>query len=454
MFLLLERRRAIVLNVLFIAALAPLVVHISGFETAARFVPALVMVVVLAYLFRTALDTRASDLNQRLEEVQRANAAKSEFVANMSHEMRTPLTTVKGYAESVLAQCDEDDPKRESLIAIALGARHLGNLIQDVLDLSRIENDNLELAREKIEVATLVAEVVQMLRNAAEIKGIELMLERNLPLPRYVWTDATRLSQILVNLVGNAIKFTDSGSVKVVVEHEGDDNALWVTVIDTGIGVPEEFREELFERFSQADATMTRRFGGAGLGLFISQRLASLLGGRIEYVPNETGSIFRLVLALDSPVEEWITSDDTAPRLEAANVVHDELLEGNVLIAEDNLSNRLLIGMMLEKLGLRFATADDGLEAVDKVRDESYDVVLMDLQMPLKSGVEAAAEITSFNPSIPIVAVSADVLRHDPDSEEMKPFAAMLAKPIDLEKLRSVLTRLLRPDDTTQAFDP
>ncbi len=257
-----------------------------------------------------------------------------------------------------------------------------------------------------------------------------------------------------MNLVGNAIKFTDSGSVKVVVEHEGDDNALWVTVIDTGIGVPEEFREELFERFSQADATMTRRFGGAGLGLFISQRLASLLGGRIEYVPNETGSIFRLVLALDSPVEEWITSDDTAPRLEAANVVHDELLEGNVLIAEDNLSNRLLIGMMLEKLGLRFATADDGLEAVDKVRDESYDVVLMDLQMPLKSGVEAAAEITSFNPSIPIVAVSADVLRHDPDSEEMKPFAAMLAKPIDLEKLRSVLTRLLRPDDTTQAFDP
>lgn len=455
-FLLLPRRQAIVFNVIFIALLLPLIIYLADVATAARFTATITLVATLTNFFRARVDENSAAMNRRLIELERANSAKSEFVANMSHEMRTPLTTVIGYSENLLDDFTQEDPRREKLETVVLGARHLGNLIHDVLDLSNVENGTLEASLRKTEVLPLVRNVIKILEQSAALKGVELSLAQKSPLPRDIFTDSTRFSQILMNLIGNAIKFTHAGSVQVIVEYEPGFNTLSFTVIDTGIGISEEFRDKLFQRFTRAETSMTRRSAGIGLGLYISQHLAKLLDGEIKYTPQEHGSIFELSLRLDSSPDELIYAE-AIPARTATTLPQEKSspLKEKILIAEDSSVNALLIGIMVERFGFQYSLAENGLEALEKLKAEKYDLVLMDLQMPVMSGIEACQAIRAVNKSIPVVAISADVLRHKEGSEELRGFTALLPKPIDASQLRATLENLLpaQPAQATVGHD-
>ena len=357
--------------------------------------------------------------------------------------MRTPLTAVIGYSETMLDESKLDTSGREKLESILFGARQVGSLIDDVLDLSKAEVGHLQVTQEKTEIAPLVLNTIRTLESTAQAKGLKLSLDTKLPLPRSILTDPVRLGQILINLIGNAIKFTDAGSVGLIVDYDAAKNAIRFRINDTGIGVAEEFRDKLFDRFTQADTSMTRTSGGAGLGLYISQELASLLNGVLTYIPLTTGSAFQLSIKLQSMPTEWVTREDSFYRRPLHTAQLHTQFDGKILITEDSSVNQLLIGLMLEKFGLEHDVASNGAEAVDKLREESFDLVLMDLQMPIMSGVAATKAIRTFNQAIPIVALSADVLRHDRESDEMKGFTDFLTKPIDLNQMCATFSRLL-----------
>jgi signal transduction histidine kinase/CheY-like chemotaxis protein len=442
-FLLLKLRHAVWYNVIFIILMSVLLGFWVDLSVASRAFGTMTLVATLAYILTSRLEHRNQQLVTRTQELERASMAKSEFLANMSHEMRTPLTTVAGYSESMLDDSTLEPQKREQLEAIVFNTRHLASLIDDILDLSRIEAGDLRVNIQKVELAPVVASLVFTLEETARGKGLDFVLTVKLPLPRRLHIDAMRLKQILFNLIGNAIKFTNSGFVELAISYDPDSNRLMFRVIDSGIGIPTDYRARLFQQFSQADSSIIRDYGGTGLGLYISQRLAELLNGHIEHFPQARGSIFQLSLQLESTPEVWVEDERSFREVSHSSVQPQGQLTGHVLIAEDSSVNRLLIKLLVEKCGLQTTTASNGQEAVELARNNQIDLILMDLQMPIMSGIEAANAIREFNQQIPIIALSADVLRHEIDSDEMASFTGGLAKPIDTDLLRSTFARFL-----------
>jgi signal transduction histidine kinase/CheY-like chemotaxis protein len=442
-FLLLERRLAAWFNTFFIILLLPLITYSSDVGTSFRVAGTLCLVAIVTYIFSSRLENRNRELLSRTEELEKANAAKSEFLANMSHEIRTPLTAIVGYTESLLDDDELQPANREQLETVAFNARHLSSLVDDILDLSKIEAGHLEVALEEIELAPILAKLVLTEEAVARRKGLDFVLSTQLPLPRYLNIDPTRLNQILFNLIGNAIKFTDSGSVELAIRYHHKTNTLAFRVIDSGVGVPRESRAQLFQQFSQADSSITRIYGGTGLGLHISQQLAGLLNGHIEYFPQSQGSVFQLSLQLESEPDEWVDDERCFREVRHAETKPQTQFAGHVLIVEDSSVNQLLISLLVEKFGLRTTVVSNGMEAVKQVRNHRFELILMDLQMPVMSGVDATRAIRAFNLQIPIIALSADVLRHRKDSDEMAGFSGQLAKPIDTELLHATFASFL-----------
>ena len=448
-FLLLELRRAVWYNVILIILMSVLLGVWIDLGVASRAFGTMTLVATMAYILTSRLEHRNQQLVVRTRELEKASMAKSEFLANMSHEMRTPLTTVAGYSESMLDDSTLEPQKREHLEAIVFNTRHLASLIDDILDLSRIEAGDLRINIQKVALAPVVAGLVFTLEETARGKGLDFVLTVKLPLPWHLHIDPMRLKQILFNLIGNAIKFTNSGFVELAIEYDPDSNRLMFRVIDSGIGIPTDYRARLFQQFSQADSSITRDYGGTGLGLYISQRLAELLNGHIEYFPQARGSIFQLSLQLESTPEVWVEDERSFREVSHSSVQSQGQLTGHVLIAEDSSVNRLLIELLVENCGLQTTTASNGQEAVELARNNQIDLILMDLQMPIMSGIEAANAIREFNQQIPIIALSADVLRHEIDSDEMASFTGGLAKPIDTDLLHATFARFL-PTVSTQ----
>jgi len=442
-FMVVNRRSALVFNLVFILIVVLLTAELMSPAISLRLTVTLSLVTIFSYVFSTRIQERTKALLIHLQELDTANSVKSEFIANMSHEMRTPLTAVLGYSESLLAANDLSNDGREKLNAVVFGARHLARLIDDVLDTNKAESGHLEVSLEITELVPLMDKLIKTLEPEANAKRIELQLTTGLSMPRYIYTDPVRLNQILMNLMGNAIKFTETGSVNLSVEYQASKNAMVFRVIDTGIGIAEDFQEVLFEKFSQADSGMNRKHGGTGLGLYISRNLAMLLRGDLEYIPQQRGSIFQLAIDAGSISKERLSNHEAIDGTQSTVPPSESEFKGHVLLAEDSPANQLLIGLMLEKFGLTHSAVSNGREALEKLRTESFDLVLMDLQMPIMSGIEAAMAIRRFNREVPIVALSADVLRHDQDSKEMKGFTAFLAKPMDVMKMRAVFARLL-----------
>ncbi len=359
------------------------------------------------------------------EQAEAANKTKSEFLANMSHEIRTPMTAILGFTEQLwdpeLSPSDRDN----YLTVIHRNGEHLLDLINDVLDLSKIEAGRMTVEKTPTSIPSILSDVASMMRIRAEEKGITFSVEYAGQLPETIETDPSRLRQAMVNLAGNAVKFTEEGSVKIVAEFLPDvfngNPGIRLKVADTGIGIPEDKLETLFDSFVQADASTSRKYGGTGLGLAITNHIAELLGGELTASSTEgEGSTFTLTLPtgpldgvemLDEPAEAVNGDGEGYHGTTAAT----KTLEGvRVLLAEDGPDNQLLIKTVLKKAGAQVEIVENGREAVEKAEQSApFDVVLMDMQMPEMDGYQAARKLRRRRYRLPILALTAHAMAAD-----------------------------------------
>ncbi len=367
-------------------------------------------------------------IREAQEVAEAANLAKSEFLANMSHEIRTPMTAILGYADLL---DDNDDPLAAGQVAAAIqsirsNADHLLTIINDVLDMSKIEAGRMTVEHIPVAPTQVVEEVAGMLRPRARGKGVDLNVRYDTPVPAHISSDPTRLRQILLNLIGNAIKFTEVGAVAIRLEHRPENGQLAFHVIDTGVGMTEAQRRriEQFDTFTQADTSVTRRFGGTGLGLRISNSLAAILGGRIEIESREgKGSTFTLYLDLgEGPDVRLIRPEDADDRKDdrASGDDADETcsLRGlRILLAEDGPDNQKLISFHLRKAGATVEIVDNGREAAERIENaepgDMPHLILMDMQMPELDGYAATRRLRAGGAALPIIALTAHAMRGD-----------------------------------------
>ncbi len=403
----------------------------------------------------TELKLMQAKLEQARDAAEAANRAKSEFLANMSHEIRTPMTAIIGYAELLETGEIEDERKAEFISVIRRNGEHLLHIINDVLDLSRVEAGRMTIDEAAALLPDLLRDSVFLMSARAEQKGVALGLVYNSPIPETILTDPTRFRQILMNMVGNAIKFTERGSVAVEVELDVTDGAeiLTIDVIDTGHGIQPQDAERLFLPFEQADASSTRRFGGSGLGLAISRRFAELLGGDVYLVDSQpgAGSRFRFQLPVQAPGGLRLVAHDslwTSPSREQTPREESlPALQGRVLLAEDGPDNQRLLAHHLRSFGLKVCLASDGREAIDLVlkaaETRPYDLVLMDMQMPVVDGYQATRSLREVGVQTPIVALTAHAMRGDRGrclDEGCNDYAT---KPISKRDLHALCARFL-----------
>lgn len=395
------------------------------------------------------------EANRAQEAAERASSAKSEFLARMSHEIRTPMNGVMGMSE--LLQGTELTPRQRHLSeTISHSAEALLQIINDILDFSKVEAGKLELERVEFGLRETVEETIEIFAGRAHAKGLELACAIELDVPGTVCGDPMRLRQVLINFVGNAIKFTDSGEVIVRVRAVAKDGLLRFEVIDTGIGISEEAQAHIFNAFNQADSFTTRKYGGTGLGLAICQQLADLMGGEIG-VHSEVnrGSTFWFEVRLE-PIIEASPTLTRLPRLNLAglrapivddNAGNREILP-KILLVEDNPVNREVAVGMLESLGCAIDSAENGWLALEAMNTSIYDAVLMDCQMPVMDGLTASGEIRRREQSsgaarVPIIALTANAMEGDRERCLAAGMDDFLSKPFTQQQLATLLRRWL-----------
>jgi signal transduction histidine kinase len=366
-----------------------------------------------------------------------ANSAKSEFLANMSHEIRTPLGAVIGFSELVADPEISDEKRGDYLAAIHRNGEALTNLINDILDLSRIEAGKVTVHVTEAAVAEVVKDVQVVLAKKAEEKKIDIKVVIDGSVPEIISTDAMRLRQILINLLGNAIKFTQHGSVSLTVQR--DRQTLLFTVQDTGVGIRQEDIEKLFKSFSQADTSFKRRHGGTGLGLVLARRLAQLLGGDVVLKETALGVGSTFILTIDIGAE----SLESLERTSKTSGDEQSLRGLSILLAEDLLDNQVMISQILQLVGAKVDMAQNGKEAVEKALKGRYDVILMDLQMPVMDGYEATASLRQSGYHGKIIAVTAYALENEKQRCLESGFDGHIAKPVRRAELVGNLQQFL-----------
>jgi PAS domain S-box-containing protein len=373
------------------------------------------------------------------EAAQAGAEAKAAFLANMSHEIRTPMNGVMGVLHLLKTESLTEDGRAMLEEALSCG-QMLAELLNDVIDFSKIEAGALVLAEEPVDPAALVQGVTRLLRPQAEAKGLELKLE-GLTDIGWVRTDPVRLRQALFNLVGNAVKFTLEGQVTVraALRQAATGRMLRFEIADTGVGIPADAQDRIFQRFDQGDASTTRRFGGSGLGLAITHKLAEMMGGAVGFTSVENqGSVFWLEVAAPS-AEAVVAIADTG----------EPVLEGlRILVVEDNSTNRMIATKLLENLGASVETAADGLLGVEAAARGGFDLILMDVQMPGIDGLEACRRIRALGGVVartPIVALTANVLSHQHKSYLEAGMDGVVGKPISPTALLTEIARLSGP---------
>jgi signal transduction histidine kinase/ActR/RegA family two-component response regulator len=399
------------------------------------------------------VDDRTRELRQAKETAEAATRAKGEFLANMSHEIRTPLNGVLGMLE-VAGQTGLTKEQAEILGVAGYSAKLLLGLLNDILDFSKIEAGKLVLSSEEFRLSQVFEEVEQMFSARAREKNVRLSCRISSDIPEWVVGDPARLKQVLVNLVGNAVKFTEKGEIKVLADLQSDAGAaiaLKICVADTGIGISPEHQQTIFTAFHQADASYTRKFGGTGLGLAISSHLVSLMGGEI-WVESAAGAgskfYFTIQLKLASPASaspELAVSDSNSP-----------LPPLRILLAEDNVINQTLAVRLLESHGHEVIVAQNGKEALELLEQSSFDLVLMDVQMPEMDGYRATSAIRSMEENtlshIPVIAMTAHAMKGDRERCIDAGMDGYISKPINsatlLHTIRTVLRKINSPSAT------
>nr|CBJ93233.1 Putative sensor protein [Vibrio nigripulchritudo] len=376
---------------------------------------------------------RYLELKRARSEAEKANQAKSQFLATMSHEIRTPLNAILGLIDVLLSKCT-DKNNTDVLRMMESSAELLLAIISDVLDLSKIESGRVELSVKSVNVRDVVSGNLQHYQLVANEKGLKLSLDLADDIPHQIHTDATRLSQILFNLVGNAVKFTEAGEIRVkVIRQPGQ--TLVIRVTDTGLGIDESVLEKVFKPFIQADGSITRRFGGSGLGLAISKQLAKLLGGDITVKSQRhQGSEFTLTLPIIHSATGSVGHASSEKPLRNSK-------KFNILVAEDSPANQMVIKLMLTSLGHSVDIVENGLMALDFVsaHQDELDVIFMDISMPKMDGLAATKALRQQGVGLPIIALTAHALNTDREQCFAAGMDKFVTKPIRAKDLQDVL---------------
>jgi signal transduction histidine kinase/CheY-like chemotaxis protein len=390
---------------------------------------------------------RTNDLARARDAAEAASRAKSDFLANMSHEIRTPLNAIMGYADLLRRGWVESQAEREEMLTtVHSSGRHLMTVLNDILDLSKIESGRMELELRPESPHQILSEVVSLMRVSFREKNLDLEYHWQGPIPKLIETDSARLHQILVNLMGNARKFTLSGVVQIVarLDRRAPDSRLIVDVIDTGVGIPLEKQAQVFEPFVQADTSVTRRFGGTGLGLSISRRLARMMGGDLTLTSQPgKGSCFTLVIptgvltdesfGVGGPVGDVIPS--RRPR-DPQGALANQLQGLRVLVVDDGAANRKLLSLILTRAGAEIFQAENGLEACNLVLSgQAIDAILLDMQMPVMDGYVAAKKLRDAGIATPIVALTAHAMVGDREKCVDAGCSDFLTKPVNTDDL-------------------
>lgn len=372
--------------------------------------------------------------------------AKSRFLANMSHEIRTPLTAIIGYAELIQQNELSDMDSHQAINIIESSGKHLLNLINDILDLSKIEAEKLQLEIMQVGLPGMLDEILALVTPKADEKDLDFMFQIQYPIPSHISTDPTRLKQVLINLINNAIKFTEQGAVRLIVAVR--EEVLSFNVVDTGIGIDEQQQKHIFSAFEQADASVARQFGGTGLGLNISKYLTQKLGGDLTVTSlPRLGSDFQATIAL-SPGKDARTLENEQDYAEAllgekAQKSHNAALSGHILLAEDQPDLRVLIAMMITKLGLQVTAVENGKQLLEKVRQEPFDLILSDIHMPELNGEQAIASLVDMDIKIPAIALTANAMKHEVIHYLNQGFTDHLSKPIEQDEFYQKLALYL-----------
>ncbi|MBW8034907.1 MAG: response regulator [Planctomycetes bacterium] len=402
--------------------------------------------------------TKLMDTNKELEEsVKRADnmaqkaieagRSKDEFLANMSHEIRTPMNAIIGFS-SLLADEELTLEQKQYVNTIRDGGENLLELINDILDFSKIEAGQMDVEKVECRLGKLLNSVFVLMKPNADEKGLDFKIIEDGEMPENIFTDPIRLRQCLINLVNNAIKFTSKGHVhiRLSLENKKDGPYLTIKVEDSGIGIPQERQRAIFESFTQADGSTTRKYGGTGLGLAITKQLSGLLGGLLAVTSEEgSGSVFSLTIPIGFDEDNPPVPDRNklADESETKSEIEQVKFSGTVLVAEDNKVNLKYMELMLGKMGFEVLVSSDGDETVEKGLSGHYDLIFMDMQMPFKNGYEVTRILRKEGITTPIIALTAAAMIDD----EKKCISAgcddYLSKPVNKKQLVDVISKYL-----------
>jgi signal transduction histidine kinase len=378
--------------------------------------------------------------NKLAQEAEKANVAKSQFLANMSHEIRTPMNAIIGFGE-VLSEEKLSDEQKGYVKLILDSAKRLLLLINDILDFSRIEAGRMKVEKIECDIPELIANVESLMRPDAIQKNLEFNVKCMPNVPQMIKTDAIKLRQSLINLVSNAIKFTEKGKIEFIAEPIVCDEKPFVEfrVSDTGIGIAAEKQDTIFEAFTQADGSMTRKYGGTGLGLAVTRQLVRLLGGTMDLKSEEgKGSTFTMTIPADVvAVSRNHNQQD--------NAEYNGRFSGKILLVEDGPANQIFMKSIFEELGFKVMIASDGLQAVEAAKNAEFDLVLMDMQMPNMNGYEATKKLHSIGFKKPIIAMTASLMNEDERKCLQAGCDDFIAKPIERGRLIKMLCKFMTP---------
>ena len=409
-----------------------------------------------------ANDSLTENLRHAKEVAEAASQSKSTFLANMSHEIRTPLNGILGFTELLRKGAADNDPvqQKEFYDTIHSSGSHLLNLINDILDISKVEAGQMIFERVDVSPSHIVSDAASMLRVRAQEKGIELNVEYEGKVPKTIYTDPARLRQILMNLVGNSIKFTEHGEVRVLAKLVGQNGKPMMSfeVRDTGIGIADEKIEKIFDPFTQADSSVTRRFGGTGLGLSMCKQLVEALGGTIGATSVEgVGSRFEFTID-PGPIdpESLIDGEDLAEAVQQRKNKKTEApvlpksIRGRVLLVDDGETNRRFVRLALKQTGVEIVEAENGEQAVSQIATQNFDLVLMDMQMPVMDGYTATQVLREQGITIPIIALTANAIVGDKKKCLAAGCTGYLSKPIKHDLLLQTVADALAENDSEE----